>query len=193
MNTKNNDTETTKQQLRDAFDGMIEQFQQARDAIDSPELYPVPANDRNLAEGYRYVLGFMLNGIERALGDPMFPRFRRAIQPMNRSTIDNSDAVYLGVEIDGNYSYRLRGKALDCRHWRGEAPAKGKTAPQYVIFELASGHSGDSGSLKEMRPGTRINTSTLDSFSLQVEVDGSFEILGRFDHSDIRGCNLMVL
>jgi hypothetical protein len=27
----------------------------------------------------------------------------------------------------------------------------------------------------------------------KVYADGSFEILGRFDHSDIRGCNLMVL
>ena len=27
----------------------------------------------------------------------------------------------------------------------------------------------------------------------RVESDGSFEIIGRFDHSDIRGCNLMVL
>jgi hypothetical protein len=27
----------------------------------------------------------------------------------------------------------------------------------------------------------------------KVHPDGSFEILGRFDHSDIRGCNLMVL
>jgi hypothetical protein len=27
----------------------------------------------------------------------------------------------------------------------------------------------------------------------KVHADGSFEILGRFDHSDIRGCNLMVL
>ncbi|NJB71136.1 phenylacetate-coenzyme A ligase PaaK-like adenylate-forming protein [Saonia flava] len=27
----------------------------------------------------------------------------------------------------------------------------------------------------------------------KVYLDGSFEILGRFDHSDIRGCNLMVL
>lgn len=177
MTTENNDVEATKQQLRDAFDQMIDQFQQARDAIDTPELYPVPANDRNLAEGYRYVLGFMLNGIERALGDPMFPRFRRVIQPMNRSTIDNSDAVYLGTEIDGNHSYKVRGKALDSRHWHGEAAAEGITAPQYVIFELASGYSGDSGSLKEMRPGTRINTSTLDSYSLQVEADGSFEIL----------------
>lgn len=27
----------------------------------------------------------------------------------------------------------------------------------------------------------------------KVHADGSFEILGRFDHSDVRGCNLMVL
>jgi hypothetical protein len=175
--TENTDIEKTRQELRAAFDSMISKFQQARDAIDTPELYPPPATARNLAEGYRYVLGFMLNGIERALGDPMFPRFRRTIQPMNRSTIDNADAVYLGTEIDGEYSYVVRGKALDTRHWRGETSATGKTAPQYVIFELASDYSGDSGSLEEMRPGTRINTSTLDSFKLQVEADGSFEIL----------------
>lgn len=27
----------------------------------------------------------------------------------------------------------------------------------------------------------------------KLREDGSFEILGRFDHADIRGCNLMVL
>jgi hypothetical protein len=169
--------EQTKQELRDAFDHMIENFQAARDAIDTPALFPVPATDRNLAEGYRYVMGFMLNGIERALNDPLYPRFRRAIQPMNRSTIDNADAVYLATEIDGNHSYRIRGKALDTRHWRGEEPLEGPRAPQYVIFELASGYAGDSGSLKEMIPGTRINTATLDSAALQVEADGCFEIL----------------
>ncbi len=163
--------------LRDAFDEMIHCFQEARDAIDTPELYPAPPTDRNLAEGYRYVIGFILNGIERALSDPLYPRFRRAIQPMNRSTIDNADAVYLSAEIDGHHSYRIRGRAKDSRHWRGEPAAAGKTAPQYVIFELASGYAGDSGSLAEMKPGTRINTSTLDSAALQVEADGSFEIL----------------
>jgi len=169
--------EQTKQKLRDAFDRMIENFQAARDAIDTAELFPVPASDRNLAEGYRYVMGFMLNGIERALSDPLYPRFRRAIQPMNRSTIDNADAVYLAAEIDGNYSYKITGKALDSRHWRGEDPCQGPRAPQYVIFELASGYAGDSGSLKEMMPGTRINTAVLDCHNLSVEADGSFEIL----------------
>ena len=27
----------------------------------------------------------------------------------------------------------------------------------------------------------------------KVHTDGSFEVLGRFDHSDIRGCNLLVV
>lgn len=171
------DINLVKDELRGAFDQMIENLQNARDAIDTPELYPAPATERNLAEGYRYLLGFLLGSIERSLADPLYPRFRRSIQPMNRSTIDNSDAVYLGAEIDGNHSYRIRGRALDSRHWRSRDPVAGPRAPQYVIFELASGHAGDSGSLREMMPGTRINTSTLDCHDLQVAEDGSFEIL----------------
>ena len=172
-----NDIESVKRDLRGAFDRMMENLQAARDAIDTPELFPAPATERNLAEGYRYLLGFMLGSIERALADPLYPRFRRSIQPLNRSTIDNSDAVYLGAEIDGNYSYVIRGRALDSRHWRGETAVAGPRAPQYIIFELASGHAGDSGGLKELIPGTRINTSTLDCHDLQVDEDGRFEIL----------------
>lgn len=167
----------SKESLREAFDEMISQLQAARDAIDTPALYPPPANERNLAEGYRYLLGFLHGSLERMLDDPLYPRFKRAIQPWNRGTIDNADAVYLYAEIDGNHSYRIRGQVADCRHWRGEAPVTGRRAPQYLIFELASGYAGDSGSLAELVPGTRINTSTLDCHTLYVEKDGSFEIL----------------
>lgn len=170
-------TEEAGVALRDAFDTMIAQLQAARDVIDTPELFPVPADDRNLAEGYRYLLGFLLGGIERALDEPLHPRFKRSIQPINRSTIDNADAVYLAAEIDGNYSYKIRGKAGDSRHWRGEQAAGERRAPQYVIFELSSGYAGDTGNLGELRPGSRINTSTLDCHALQVEEDGGFEIL----------------
>ena len=97
------DNKQIKQQLRSAFDDMIQCFQEARNAIDTPELHPAPPTERNLAEGYRYVLGFMLSGIERALADPLYPRFRRAIQPPNRAPIDNADAGYLMAEFDGNY------------------------------------------------------------------------------------------
>ena len=114
------DTQQVKHNLREAFDEMIATLQAARDAIDTPELFPVPADERNLAEGYRYLMGFLLGGIERALNDPLYPRFMRAIQPMNRATIDNSDAVYLYTEIDGHYVYRIKGRALDHRHWHGQ-------------------------------------------------------------------------
>ena len=171
------DAMDVKRNLRTAFDEMIARIEAARDAIDTPELFPPPADERNLAEGYRYLIGFLLGSIERALHDPLYPRFMRAIQPMNRATIDNADAVYLYTEIDGHFAYRIRGRAPDCRHWRGEKPAPGRRAPQYVIFELASGYAGDSGSLAELIPGTRINTGTLDCHALQVDEDGRFEIL----------------
>jgi hypothetical protein len=171
------DITDVKARLRAGFDEMILRLQAARDAIDTPELHPAPTDERNLAEGYRYLMGFLLGSIERALHDPLYPRFMRAIQPMNRATIDNSDAVYLYTEIDGNSSYRIRGRALDSRHWRGEAPVDGPRAPQYIIFELASGYAGESGSLAELIPGTRINTDILDCHALQVEADGRFEIL----------------
>ncbi len=174
MNT--NESPVEAQRLKAAFDEMIERLCAARDAIDTPELMPPPATARNLAEGYRYLLGFLHGSIERALEDPHHPRFRRAIQPLNKSTIDNADAVYLRAAIDGSRSYRIRGRAGDTAHWRGGAPVSGRRAPQYVIFELASGYAGDSGRLAELRPGTRINTGTLDSSELVVADDGSFEI-----------------
>jgi hypothetical protein len=167
----------TKAQLKDAFDKMIDQLKLARDAIDDPELLPAPPTERNLAEGYRYLIGFILGNIERALEDPMYPRFKRALQPMNRGTIDNADAVYLYAVIDGNYGYRVKGKALNSQHWRGKKPVQGRRAPQYVIFELASGFAGDSGNLMELIPGTRINTDSIDSHKIEVDSDGHFEIL----------------
>ena len=55
-----NDIDAIKRDLHDSFDRMIQNLQAARDAIDTPELFPAPATERNLAEGYRYVLGFLL-------------------------------------------------------------------------------------------------------------------------------------
>lgn len=172
-------TETAARQLKASWDKLIAQLEEARDAIDDPKLWPPPATARNLAEGYRYVLGFLYGSLARCLGPtPEFPYFVRAIQPLNRSTIDNADAIYLAAPIDGNHSYTIRGKAGDTRHWRGEKPIKaGRKAPHYVIFEAPSGYSGDSGSIKEMKPGSRTNCDVLDCSKLQVNADGSFEIL----------------
>jgi hypothetical protein len=152
--------------LRAAWDELVASLEAAREAIDDPKLHAPPASDRALAEGYRYLLGFVYGAVGRALDDPLFPHFRRAIEPTDKSTIDNADAVYLYAPIDGAQSYRIRGR-----------PAAGRKAPHYVILETPSGYAGDSGSIAELRPGTRANGGVLDSSQLRLEPDGSFEIL----------------
>ena len=177
----------TGKQLRDAWDGMIAELERARDAIDQSELMPAPGNDRNLAEGYRYLLGYLHSAIERAFhADVDHPFIRHALQIVNKATIDNADAIYFQAAIDGRQSYLLRGRAADHRHWRGDAPAEcGRTAPQYLIFEVSQGPlAGDTGSLAELRPGIKTMTGKLDSSEIEVDADGSFEILLAPDRPD---------
>jgi hypothetical protein len=152
--------------LRAAWDELIASLEAARDAIDDPKLHAPPPGDRTLAEGYRYLLGFVYGAIGRSLDDPYFPHFRRAIEPADKSTIDNADAVYLYAPIDGAEAYVIRGR-----------PVPGRKPPHYVIFETPSGYVGDSGSIAELRPGTRANGGVLDSSQLELASDGSFEIL----------------
>jgi hypothetical protein len=141
---------------------------------------PAPAGDRSLAEGYRYLMGFVHNAIERSLfADPDFPFVRNVLHWMNKGTIDNPDATYFAAPIDGRRCYRLRGRAASHAHWRGgpRAPS-GALAPQYFIVELSHGVlAGDSGSLAELRPGVKAQTGRLDSSALELDEDGRFEIL----------------
>jgi hypothetical protein len=153
--------------LRAAWDELIAALGRARDAIDDPKLHAPPASDRVLAEGYRYLLGWAHGAFERAFfADPLRPHFRRAIQPIARSTIDNADALYLNAEIDGTRRYRLRARV-----------PVGRTAPHYVILEAGTAYAGDSGSIAELRPGSRAGTGAIDSSKLVRDADGGFEIL----------------
>jgi hypothetical protein len=156
--------EPSRVALRAAWTDLIDALNRARDAIDSDELHAPPVTAQGLAEGYRYLLGFVFSGIERAFfEDPDFPYFRRAIQPLDKATIDNADALYLSASIDGAKSYRVRGRL--------SAPK----APQYIIFETHSIYAGDTGSLAELGPAGRVTTGTLDQ--LAIDEDGQFEIL----------------
>jgi hypothetical protein len=166
--------------LREAWDELIQQLERARDAIDHPERMPAPGNDRNLAEGYRYLMGWVHGAVERAFHeDPRFPTFRHALQILNKATIDNADAIYFMAPIEGRHAYVVRGQLGDARHWRGAAPApSGRKAPQYLIFELSDGViAGDSGSLAELRPGVKVQTGRLDSSEIALDASGGFEIL----------------
>ncbi|NRA07619.1 MAG: hypothetical protein HRU02_05620 [Myxococcales bacterium] len=167
-------------ELRAAWDEMIESLQQARDAIDHPEWMPPPASSRNLAEGYRYLMGFVHSAVERAFHeDPTRPSFRNALSIINRATIDNADAIYFYAPIDGRERYWITGRVGDHREWRGEKPAPGlRRAPHYLIFEASAGAlAGDSGELSELARGVKAQTGRLDSSEIEVAADGSFEIL----------------
>ena len=172
--------EKDKINLRQAWDDLIEDMQKARDVIDSPEFFAPAASSRVLAEGYRYLAGFVHHGIERAFfEDPEFPAFRNALSIFNKSTIDNADAIYFYAPIDGSKRYLVKGKVADSRHWRGESRLSvGPTAPQYFIFETASGPlAGDTGDLSELTPGFRTGFGTLDSSTLQLGEDGELELM----------------
>jgi len=176
-----------QRQLREAWDAMLASLAEARDALDQPALMPPPLSERNLAEGYRYLMGHLHAAVERAFHtDPLRPQFRNALSPVTRATIDNADAIYFYAPLDGRRSYLLRGDVADARPWReeprpwrGAAPAaSGRKAPHYVIFETSFGVlAGDSGELSELRPGVKTQTGRLDSSELALNPDGSFEIL----------------
>lgn len=158
-------TESSRVDLRAAWTDMIDALNRARDAVDSAELHAPPLTERGLAEGHRYLLGFVFSAIERSFfEDPEFPYFRRAIQPVDKATIDNADALYLSASIDGAHEYRVRGRL-------------GAKPPQYIIFEAHTVYAGDTGSLAELAPGGRAVTGALDVADLEVDGDGGFEIL----------------
>lgn len=174
------ETDKASHLLAEAFDELIINLKKARDAIDQPDLMPPPANPRILAEGYRYLMGFLHSAIERSFHqDFNRPAFRNALSIINRATIDNADAIYFYAPIDGQRSYLIRGKVEDHRHWSGEAPnSTGPLAPHYLIFETSEGGlAGDSGDLRELMPGVKTQTGRLDSSLMEVDADGEFEIL----------------
>ncbi|MEE4661099.1 MAG: hypothetical protein V2J89_11570, partial [Halieaceae bacterium] len=159
---------------------LIEKLKAARDIVDSPDHFAPPPTARVLAEGYRYLAGFLHHGVERAFHeDPDFPAFRNALSIFNKATIDNADAIYFYAPIDGRKHYRVTARVADARHWRGEPRLQGQpVAPQYLIFETSDGGlAGDSGSLAELMPGAKTGYGTLDSSAIELGPEGSFELV----------------
>ncbi|MFL3655990.1 MAG: hypothetical protein ACJ04P_13015 [Halioglobus sp.] len=173
-------TEAAKAELLQAWDGLIDNLQKARDVIDNPALFGPAATPHVLAEGYRYLAGFIHHGIERSFHeDANFPAFRNALSVYNKSTIENPDAIYFYAPIDGSKRYRITAQLPDYRHWRGEAPAEsGPIAAQYLLFETSTAPmSGDTGNLAELAKGFRTSFGTLDSSEIQISDSGEIELL----------------
>lgn len=165
--------------LTEGWVGFLMGLDEARRAIEDPTYYPPAPTDRNLAEGYRYLLGHLARIIEaETQGDPDFPYFQRSVRMLSKWTLENPDTMYLSSSIDADGVYRIRGRALDAREWR-TSTRKGKAprAPRVAIFQTTTAVVGQTGELAEMRECRNQTLDSLDQFDLEVDAEGRFEII----------------
>jgi hypothetical protein len=114
-----------------------------------------PDGPRQRAEGFRYLAGLVMAGLQQAtlLGDPDRPRWLRNPDSRARWGAENADNQYLWTRIRSDGRYRISGR-------RG-------TAHDFLI-EVKEGY---------MQLGDDRNFATLSAHQLACEPDGSFEIL----------------
>lgn len=165
--------------LTEGWIGFIEGLGEAREALENPIYFPPAPSDRNLAEGYRYLLGHLTRIIEsQTQQHPDFPYFQRSVRMLSKWTIDNPDTMYLGAAISADGTYRVRGRALDTTEWQTSARSgTGPRAPRVVIFQTTTAQVGQTGDLAEMRECRNQTLDSIDQFELELDAEGRFEIL----------------
>ena len=165
--------------LTEGWVGFLEGLDEARRGIEDPTYYPPAPTDRNLAEGYRYLLGHLARIIEaQTQRSPDFPYFQRSVRMLSKWTIDNPDTMYLSASIDADGIYRIRGRALDTSQWRtSERDRSDPRAPRVVIFQTTTAVVGQTGQLAEMRSCRNQTLDSIDQFEIEPDEEGRFEIL----------------
>ena len=133
------------------------QFCDALKAAGAEVLRPeTPATELDRAEGWRYLTRLTRVGLEMMLefGNPDFPVFYQASNTTLKIGGDNPDNVYWNATIAGDRDYRLRGTRGTVRYLSFATKAN-----RYAI------------------DGTLASTGELDAPSLEVNPDGTFEVL----------------
>lgn len=118
-----------------------------------------PSDDRTRAEGYRYLLGMLTTGVRQAfeLGNREFPAFTRIEDPWAKWGAENADNHYLHTHIRGDRSYRIRGTRGTCLDF---------------LIEVKEGF---------MHMGDVRNFAAINAGDLEIEADGSFEIIASLE------------
>ena len=115
-----------------------------------------PADPFNRAEGYRYLTRLLRAALESQVesADVCFPRFYQLSNQTIKIGNDNPDNTYHNCNISGRHEYRITGT-------RGSVP--------YISFGTKAGTYENEG---EMSP-----TGQLDSSQMEINPDGTFEII----------------
>jgi hypothetical protein len=167
------------QKLERSWEEFVYGLRSAQESLSNPEYFPPEADDRTLAEGYRYLLGHLSRMIEMEMRqDPLFPEFGRSMDMLRKWTGENPDTMYLKAPIDTTGYYRVFGKLANTQEWQSsERGAPGPKAPRMVTFQTITDVPGATGQLQEMSQCKSQTLDFLNSFNLQIEADGGFEIM----------------
>lgn len=115
-----------------------------------------PADPQSRAEGYRHLTHVLRSALDIFVdhADPDFPVFYRVCDEIVKYGADNPDNYYQKCVVRGDRSYRIRGNR--------------RTIP-YLSF-LTQGTTFSQGR-------TMLATGFIDSRSMKIEADGSFELI----------------
>ena len=110
----------------------------------------------NRAEGFRYLTRLLRAGLEMYVefGDPCYPQFFSLADETKKIGNDNPDNFYQNAVISGKYDYKITGQM-------GTAP--------YLSLGTKAGSYATTGTME--------TTGEINSSEIEVNPDGSFEII----------------
>lgn len=128
-----------------------------------------PNGDLDRAKGFRLLARNIALALQFKLenNDPAFPELLHYFDPIRKQGGDNTDALYLGAPINGEYSYRISGRRGNARYFAvtvledGDTPWGGAVVGQLIDDELAVASDGSFELFvgPEPRPGNFIQTT----------------------------------
>lgn len=136
-----------------AWNDFCDELKRLGEQVSRPE---IPADPTTRAEGYRHLTHVLRSALDIFVdhADPDFPVFYRPCDEIVKYGADNPDNYYQKCIVRGDRTYRIRGR-------RG-------TISYLSFLTQGSTFSEDK---------TMLATGFLDSKSMQIAPDGSFEIL----------------
>lgn len=138
--------------LRQAWADFCDELKRAGDIPFGPT---VPPHVQDRTAGYEVLarnISLALN-FQHDYADPRHPELMHYFDPVRKQGGDNTDAVYVGATINGTDTYRISGNRGSARYFAVTSVEKGQT------------------------PWGGKVAQTLFADDLQVEVDGSFELI----------------
>lgn len=110
----------------------------------------LPGNEQDRVAGYLQLFRNLSLAFDfhYEFNDPLFPEFMRYFGPTRKQGGDNSDAVYVGATISGDYDYRISGYRGTARYMsivlvdEGDTPWGGKASRPLFGHEIETDENG---------------------------------------------------